>query len=193
MSPMIEILRVSYMLLPLLVGLTFHGLCIKFKWLVFLARPIDGGSMFRGRRLFGSNKTYRGVIAVGLGTAAGFGIQTILHQTASIRSLTLIDYSCLNWFPLGFAMGVAAMLSELPNSFVKRQLGIAPGTARNGMVGVLFYIIDQIDMLLGVWLVLSFVVEATLTRILWSVVFLFFTHQIITLAGYGLGMRDTVR
>ncbi|MGH7455185.1 MAG: CDP-archaeol synthase [bacterium] len=194
MPPMIEMLRVSYILFPLLVGLTFHGFCMKFKWLTFLARPIDGGRAFRGRRLFGSNKTYRGVIAVGLGTALGFGIQTIvLHQITSIHHLELIDFPRLNWFPLGFAMGTAAMLSELPNSFIKRQLGIAPGMVANGLVGVLFYIIDQVDMLLGVWLVLSFAVEVTLTRILWSIVFLFLAHQIITLAGYAFGMRDTMR
>jgi hypothetical protein len=194
MSPMTEMLRVSYMLFPLLVGLAFHGFCMKFNWLAVSARPIDGGRIFHGRRLFGSNKTYRGVIAVGLGTAAGFGVQAIvLHQITSIRHLELIDYSPLNWFPLGFAMGVAAMLSELPNSFVKRQLGIAPGAAGIGVGGVLFYILDQIDMLLGVWLVLSFAVEVTLARVLWSVVFLFLAHQIITIAGYALGMRDTAR
>lgn len=194
MSPMIEMLAVSYLLLPLLVGLTFHGFCIKFKWLTILVRPIDGGRMFRGRRLFGFNKTYRGVIAVGLGTAAGFGIQAIvLHQIISIRNVELIDYSSLSWFPLGFAIGVAAMLSELPNSFIKRRLGVAPGTTASGMVGVLFYILDQVDLLLGVWLVLSFAVEVTLARILWSVVFLFLAHQIITLAGYALGMRATAR
>jgi CDP-2,3-bis-(O-geranylgeranyl)-sn-glycerol synthase len=191
---LIEILRVSYMLLPLLVGLASHGFCMKFKWLPALARPIDGGRTFRGRRLFGSNKTYRGILAVGLGTALGFGIQTIvLHQITFIRSLELIDYSPLNWFPIGFAVGIAAMLSELPNSFIKRQIGIAPGRAGNGIVGVLFYIIDQVDMLLGVWLVLSVAVEVTLSRIFGSALFLFLAHQIITLAGYALGMRATVR
>jgi hypothetical protein len=194
MAPMIELLVVSYMLLPLLVGLTFHGLCIKFKWLAFLARPIDRCRTFRDRRLFGANKTYRGVIAVGLGTALGFGIQALVfHQITSLRHLELIDYSRLHWFRLGFAMGVAAMLSELPNSFIKRQLGIAPGAAGNGVAGVLFYILDQVDMLLGVWLVLSFAVEVTLARVVWSIIFLFLAHQIITIAGYALGMRATVR
>ena len=142
-----EMLRVSYMLLPLLVGLAFHGFCMKFKWLSFLGWPIDGGRTFRGRQLFGPNKTYRGIIAVGLGTAAGFGIQaTVLHQLNSFRNLKIIDFSNLNWLPLGFVLGVAAMLSELPNSFVKRQIGIAPGAAGNGVVGMLFYFIDQIDL-----------------------------------------------
>lgn len=94
MSPMIEMLAVSYMLFSLLVGLALHGFCIKFKWLTFLAHPIDSDSMFRGRRLFSANKTYRGAIAVGLGTALGFGIQAlILHQMTSIHHLELIEYS----------------------------------------------------------------------------------------------------
>lgn len=75
---MIEMLRVSYMLLPLLGGLAFHGFCMKFKWLSFLGRPIDGGRTFRGRQLFGPNKTYRGIIAVGFGTAVGCGIQAMV-------------------------------------------------------------------------------------------------------------------
>lgn len=88
MAPIIEMLAVSYVLLPLLVGLAFHGFCMKFKWLTFLARPIDGGSMIRGTRVFGANKNCRGVIAVGLGTAAGFGIQAIvLQQIVSLRHL----------------------------------------------------------------------------------------------------------
>ncbi|MGH7496646.1 MAG: CDP-archaeol synthase [bacterium] len=182
------------MLLPLLGGLAFHGFCMKFKWLSFLGRPIDGGRTFRGRQLFGPNKTYRGIIAVGFGTAVGCGIQaTVLHRLSTVRNLEMIDYSYINWLAFGFILGVAAMVSEMPNSFVKRQLGIAPGAAGNGAVGMLFYIIDQIDLLLGVWLVLSFVVEVTLTRVLWSVVFLFFSHQLITIAGYFLGMRATVR
>jgi hypothetical protein len=191
---MIELLRISYMLLPLLLGLAIHGLCMKFGWLGFLGRPIDGGKTFRGRRLFGSNKTYRGIIAVGLGTAAGLGIQaTVFSHIISCRDLELINYAGINWLPLGFALGAAAMLSELPNSFVKRQMGIAPGAAGNGAAGILFYIIDQIDLLLGVWLVLSFVVEVTLARVLWSAVFLFLTHQLITIVGYSLGMRATAR
>jgi hypothetical protein len=47
------------------------------------------------------------------------------------------------------------MLAELPNSFLKRQLGIGAGQAGRGVFGFVFYVIDQVDMLVGVWLVLS--------------------------------------
>lgn len=188
-----ELIRVSYLIAPLIVGLIFHGLCIKFGWLAGLARPLDGGARLGGKRLFGDNKTYRGIVAVALGTAAGFGIQTILYRNGGLQKIALLDYRFPAALLLGLAVGVAAMLSELPNSLIKRQLNVAPGSAAAGLAGGLFYVLDQVDMLVGVWLVLGFVVRASIERILWSILFLFVIHQVLTLIGYGLGMRATAR
>ncbi|HZS08405.1 MAG TPA: CDP-archaeol synthase [Blastocatellia bacterium] len=188
-----ELLRVSWLLSPLLVGLAFHGLCIKFNWLGSLGRPIDNGRTFRGKRLFGDNKTWRGIVAVGLGTAAGFGLQAILHSLIGDRGIDLVEYSWAGAIALGFAVGVAAMLSELPNSFIKRQSGITPGAAGKGVAGLFFYFLDQIDLLIGIWLVLALVIPVTIERVLWSVVFLFLAHQFLTVVGYSLGMRATAR
>jgi hypothetical protein len=74
-----------------------------------------------------------------------------------------------------------------------RQLGIATGKPARGWANALFYVLDQVDMLVGVWIVLGIVVGATVSRILWSVVFLFIAHQLLTLVGYQLGMRATAR
>src|SRR6185369_11647711 len=48
---------------PLFLGMVAHGLCIRFGLLRGLAVPIDGGRRWRGKRLFGDNKTYRGIVA----------------------------------------------------------------------------------------------------------------------------------
>src|SRR5262245_7614034 len=188
-----EFLKISYTLSPLLVGLAFHGLCIRFGWLAWLARPIDAGATLRDRPLFGPNKTYRGVIAVALGTAAGVGLQTLLHHIGFARTVELLNYTNPAVVALGFALGAGAMLSELPNSVLKRQLGIASGEAGSGIIGSFFYVLDQIDMLFGVWVVLGLAVGLTALRVLWSVVFLFITHQLLTVVGYRLGMRATAR
>src|SRR5512135_2326222 len=124
-----EFLKVSYLLSPLLLGLALHGLCIKFGWLRWLARPIDAGLRLRGARLFGDNKTYRGVAAVALGTAGGVALQVLLHRLGVARHLAMLDYSRPAVIGLGLGLGAAAMLSELPNSLLKRQVGIAPGAA----------------------------------------------------------------
>src|SRR5262245_11761523 len=142
-----EFLKISYTLAPLLIGLAFHGLCLKFGWLSWLGWPIDAGATLRGRRVLGANKTYRGVVAVGLGTAAGVALQVLLHRAGVARSVDLLSYENPAVIALGFALGAAAMLAELPNSALKRQLGIAPGQAGHGITGPVFYVLDQIDML----------------------------------------------
>jgi hypothetical protein len=43
-----------------------------------------------------------------------------------------------------FCLGAFAMLAELPNSFLKRQLGIASGEAGHGVFLPIFYLIDQV-------------------------------------------------
>jgi len=189
-----EFCVIAYLFLPLLVGLALHGFCIKYDILVFLCRPIDRGWSYRGKRIFGENKTYRGVTVVSLGTAIGFGLQALLlHRIASIRSIELFDYAFFKSVALGVGVGVAAMLSELPNSFIKRRFEIAPGSAAKGWKAVIFYVYDQIDFLLGSWLVLTIVVPVTVGRVLFSAGLLLVTHQLMSSVGHALGMRKTAR
>src|SRR5215475_9124146 len=189
-----EFYAIAYLFLPLLVGLALHGFCIKYDILAFLCRPIDRGWSYRGKRIFGENKTYRGVAAVSLGTAIGFGLQALLlHRIASIRSIELFDYAFFKSVALGVGVGVAAMLSELPNSFIKRRFEIAPGGAAKGWKGLVFYVYDQIDFLVGAWIVLAIVVPFTVERALLSAGFLLVAHQLMSIVGYALGMRRTAR
>lgn len=191
---MSEFLGVSYLFLPLLGGAAFHGLCMKFNWLNFLARPFDGGKTFRGRPLFGPNKTIRGIVSVGVGTSVLFGLQTdLLHFIPVFRSVELFDYHNENGWLLGFALGLSAMLSELPNSFVKRQLNITPGESARGPAQPIFYVLDQLDLLLGAWVVLAFVLRVTPQRVALSVIIIFVVHQLVTQTGYVLGVRATPR
>lgn len=165
----------SALFAPLLLGFVCHGLCIKTGFLRTLARPIDAGARFRGRRLFGDNKTYRGIVVVAIGTGLG--------------------YLAYGRFPFGFGLlvGTAAMAAELPNSFLKRQLDVEPGRQATGLTGAIFHVLDQIDVTAGAWLVLALRVSPTPALVFASLAFVFVTHQAITVAGYALGMRATWR
>ncbi len=167
---------------------------MKFGWLRALGTPIDRGGTFRGRRLFGANKTHRGIVAVGLGTGLGFALRPYAGDGigGTLEPRWLLQPGIAP-FAFGFLVGAAAMIAELPNSFVKRQLGIGAGQAGGGMLGFVFYVVDQIDMLAGVWLVLSLVIAVRPGAVAWSVAFLFVAHQVFTVLGYGLGMRSTWR
>src|SRR5262245_16403889 len=101
-----DVLGTGYLLLPLIAGGVFHGLCMKFGWLSFLKRRVDRGYEVRGRPLFGANKTYRGIVAVGIGTAIFLGLQSwLLHRLPSVRAIELFDYGRFNGWLLGFAVG----------------------------------------------------------------------------------------
>jgi hypothetical protein len=190
-----EFYAVSYLFSPLLIGLTTHGFSIRYGWFSALVKPIDNGKTFRGKRIFGTNKSYRGIFAVALGTGLGFAIQAfVLHRFEIFRKLELLDYSSVAKVVfLGFLIGAAAMAGELPNSFLKRQIDIAPGATTSGVLSLFFYIFDQIDYLPGVWIVLACFTEVSFQRIVLSAVFLFFSHQIISAIGFWLGMRKTAR
>jgi CDP-archaeol synthase len=187
-----ELAGLCYLFTPLLLGLVAHGFTIKFNLFPFLSRPVDQGRSFRGLRIFGANKTYRGIVVISLATGLGFYLQAIvLHRIPTVQHIELFDYSPAKSLFLGLAVGLAAMLSELPNSFIKRQLDIAPGASARGLKIALFYTLDQIDFLFGSWLVLSLEVHVTAGRLIWSAVLIFISHQILTSFGYLLGMRST--
>jgi hypothetical protein len=162
---------------PLFFGLAAHGLCIRFDALAWLARPIS-------TRMFGANKTYRGIICVALGTAAGFA----LLRPSLLRPMGLSGMALVGLF-----VGAAAMAAELPNSFLKRRLGIAPGAQAHGPRGFAFHVLDQVDLVLGAWAVLAWIVAPTWGRLAGSLGAVYLGHQLVSLAGYWLGMRTTAR
>lgn len=191
---LMEVLGTAYLLLPLLGGAAVHGVFMKFDWLAFLARPMDGGRLLGGRPLFGRSKTYRGPVMVAVGAAAVYAAQRgPLHQVEALAAIELVDYAALPGVWLGALAGALAELSELPNSFVKRRLGIGPGGTTGGLPGVVFYLWDQLDVLLGYWIVFAAVVPVTPLRVALSVAIAGAIHPLLTLIGYLLGMRPTAR
>ena len=91
---------------------------------------------------------------------------------------------------LGFACGTAFMLAELPNSFMKRQLGIAPGMGPRSRALALFcLLIDRIDSVLGVLVVLSFLVPMSLGIWFWSLVLGAGVHGLFSIWLYRMHLK----
>jgi len=67
------------------------------------------------------------------------------------------------------------------------------GRQGRGLTAAAFHVIDQVDVVAGAWLVLAFVVPPTLALVVASLVFVFVSHQAITVLGFALGMRPTWR
>jgi hypothetical protein len=123
------------------------------------AWPVDGGTRFRdGRPVFGTSKTWRGLLGAVLLTGA---------------AAALIGFP----FWLGAVFGGCAMLGDLFSSFLKRRLGVPPSGMALGldqMPEALFPLLAvRGELALGAgyiaWLVLTFLIlELVLSRILYS-------------------------
>ncbi len=175
---------------PLLTGLLAHGLFMKLRLFPELAIPIDRGVSLRGKRLFGDNKTYRGIVAMALGTGCGYLLLGQFVRSGEHEHLSLLPAGPMALL-LGLAVGAVAMAAELPNSALKRQLDLPPGEQMKGLPRLAFHVIDQVDIWMGAWLVLAFVVRPTLGLLLGSFFFVYRGHQVFTAIGYRLGMRAT--
>jgi CDP-2,3-bis-(O-geranylgeranyl)-sn-glycerol synthase len=181
-----------YLLLPLLPAVVLSGLVLRYDLLAWSRRPIDSGATFRGRRLFGDNKTWRGAVCMVAGCILTVALQKYVVKDRA-GDWAVIDYGQANIFGLGMVLGGGAVLGELSNSFVKRQLGIAPGEAARGLLAPAFYLWDQVDSLFAIWPLLLFWVWPGGPLVLISFVVLVVAHQLISLLGYLLGMRQSIR
>jgi hypothetical protein len=177
---------------PLLPTAIVHGLCIKYHWLKVLKKPMDFGNSIRGKRVFGDNKTWRGFVIHVLCCALGTIIQTQLQSTGIIPQwLPLLDYE-RHGLIAGVLMGTGMTLGELPNSFMKRRLAIPPGQKKRGILGGLFFLFDQVDLMIGIWVFLYFLVKPSLLMILWSFLLMILLHVAVSTTGFLLGMRKTL-
>jgi hypothetical protein len=179
-----------YLFFPLLPGVLLCAAAVRYDFWHWLKRPLDGGATFRGRRVFGDNKTWRGIVCMVIGCVAAVFIQKHLIG-ANVGELAVINYEEANAFLLGAMLGLGVMLGELPNSFVKRQLAIAPGKRAGGVLGIVFYVLDQIDLLFTAWPLLLFWIRPNWLLIATSFVLILVLHQLISLIGYLIGVRQT--
>ena len=154
----------------ILAGVTNMIFC-KYLVLESFNRPMDAGRHWSKdqKRLLGANKTWKGFFGmIAFGTL--FQILWGLLSTISpvLENHNYIYQNQPNTIALntvvGFSLGLAYVLFELPNSFIKRRLDIKPGKHANNQLRWLFIIIDQIDSLLGCTIVLAALIPMTLGR-----------------------------
>lgn len=189
----VEATRALYLFAPLLVSAALSGVVLRFNWFPTLRRPIDFGATFRGRRLFGDSKTWRGVIVAIVGCVASVALQQQVLSDVVPASLEAVDYRSTSPFCFGTAMGVGAMAGELPNSFTKRQFGIPPGQSTRGWPALAFYVWDQVDLLTGAWPLVLFWVRPSASVVAASFVVAMLVHPVVAAIGFAMGARTTAR
>jgi len=180
-----------YFLSPLLVASLLSAVVLRFDLFSRVRRPIDAGRTFHGRRVFGDGKTWRGVLVAVVGCVTTVALQKYVLRVPDW--LLLVDYRGIDEFVFGTTMGVGAMAGELPNSFVKRRLGIERGATARGVLALPFYIWDQVDLVTTVWPAMLPWVRPSALVVAMSFAIAFALHPLVSLIGYLVGARRSVR
>ncbi|NOQ71827.1 MAG: hypothetical protein GQ574_07495 [Crocinitomix sp.] len=127
-------IHILIVILPLLLSNVIHMLVVKQNFLSSLAQPIWQVGL-------GANKTWR-----------GFLIVPILNAFFFWLIISIGNIAILNPVLIGFLLGLAYLLFELPNSYIKRRAGIQAGSTGN-KYGLFVTLIDKMDSAFGVVLV----------------------------------------
>ena len=134
---LIMIIQSLYFFLP---GYVANMAPILLRWIPFGGKPIH-------EKLFGSHKTWRGLMAAILVGGLVFLLQKALYNIG-FQSWALIDYADFPGY-FGFLQGAGVILGDLVKSFYKRKQGIKSGNPWWGW--------DQVDFVIG-GLLLGFLV-----------------------------------
>jgi len=152
--------QLLFLILILVCAGAMNMVFVKAPILNGLSRPMDRGVRFRdGKRVLGDNKTWKGflgMIAITAICLAAAG--SLATNIPDIQRLSLIPFEEFKspstvWF-FGALWGLAYVLAELPNSFLKRRIDIPPGKNARGMKGFLCLVLDQADSVIGCVIVL---------------------------------------
>ena len=137
--------------------------------------PMDFGAKWRGVRIFGPHKTWRGLVS-GVVFASGFAAA----QYATFGSLAA---SLSEAMILGALLGFGALLGDAVASFFKRQRGIPSGKP--------WIPFDQTDYIIG-GLVLGYPLLADILSPAFVLIILVaYTglHFLVSYIGYQLGLK----
>lgn len=145
-----------------------------------LAVPVDFGKKLYGKRIFGNNKTIRGVVFGVLFSLVVISVQALLYRYPFFKSLSFFDYSA-HWLGAGLLFGLGVMIGDLVNSFIKRQLELKPGKP--------FIPFDQINAAIGGMIFISPIFLPPLVTFITVVALSFVSHIVINLLGYSMKLK----
>ena len=142
----------------------------------FLDKRVDFNGKFLGKPIFGSHKTWGGVI---LGILVGVFVvlaQFYLYQFPIIKKISLLDYNKINILFFGFLISAGAVFGDLIFAFLKRRLKKEPGQR--------FLPFDQTNYVIGAFIFLQPFLRLDLT--IWLTIFIltFFLHILVNRLGY---------
>ncbi|HEY8999609.1 MAG TPA: CDP-archaeol synthase [Candidatus Saccharimonadales bacterium] len=146
--------------------------------------PMDGGKSYRGIRIFGSHKTWRGFIAGIIFATITLGIQQVLviHQPWAANFTKSISYRTLPTLVVGPLFGIGALGADAIESFFKRQRRIPPGHG--------WFPFDQSDYVVGGALATAPYVRLSIMEYVWLLVLWLAASLLASYIGFKLGFKE---
>jgi CDP-2,3-bis-(O-geranylgeranyl)-sn-glycerol synthase len=135
--------------------------------------PLDFGKRYKGTRIFGDNKSLRGLV---VGTVMG-GVTAVVVSKLNANTVVTVP-------PLtaGLLLGFGALMGDAIESFFKRRSGVKPGDS--------WFPFDQTDYILGGLLAIYPFVPLPLWVIATILVVYFGLHLVVAYLAYLLGLKD---
>lgn len=145
--------------------------------------PLDMHHTWRGRRVTGDHKTFRGLIG---GTVCGviFTLGQFGFMSAHPGLAALFPKIYLNAPPvvLGLGLSLGALLGDALKSVIKRQFDVAAGKS------LLFF--DQLDYVVGGLLGSMVCFFLPIQYYLLTLLMFFGLHVVVSYLGYRLGLKE---
>jgi CDP-2,3-bis-(O-geranylgeranyl)-sn-glycerol synthase len=156
----------------------------KMPGLTRLNAPIDCGYSYRGRRIFGSHKTWRGLVSgIVAATLVLFLQQLAVRHFGWAQHLTdVVDYQHLPTFVMGPLFALGALGGDAIESFFKRQRDTPPGQG--------WFPFDQIDYIVGGAVATMPFVRLSVLQYIWLVFIWLATHLIASYIGFLLHLKE---
>jgi CDP-2,3-bis-(O-geranylgeranyl)-sn-glycerol synthase len=153
----------------------------KIKFLKPLEASIDFNKTINGYPIFGSHKTWRGLIC---GVITGMLIaifQRWFYQFEWIQEISFFDYREINIFLFGFLIAFGAIFGDFLFAFFKRCQNIKPGKP--------WVPFDQINYVVGSFLTLTPFFKLPVLAWLTILILTFFLHILGNHLGYWFGWQ----
>ena len=116
--------------LPVIFAGILNMVVVKLPILKFLKKPMDNNIVLKdGKRLFGENKTWKGcfsMILLSILVTIMWGLICKGSLFLQENNLFYINYenTIIYNVLIGLLLGLIYIVFELPNSFIKRRIGI---------------------------------------------------------------------
>jgi len=148
------------------------------------AAPIDFRKTFKGKRILGDHKTWRGlIVGIVMATLVLWLQQYLVRHFGWAQSITSkVDYKTVPVLLLGPAFGIGALGGDAIESFFKRQVNRPPGSG--------WFPFDQTDYIIGGAIASSPFFRLSVEQFIVLLLIWLVIHVVASYIGFLLGLKE---